>query len=373
MPRKRISRSLPPLPKTRSLDNALNKTDRLIEILRRVAVNSQSTQPRVFYSVRNIAQHFSVTLSTAARAYHHLEREGLLTRVRGSKTLLQGRDFDRRTGVRAFVGLPASLSAFITIQPYRMFFIKIRRELRLRGFATAMVFTDKNDGIASFSERLKAYEIDTVLWFQPPREARESALRLADLGIRLIGIAHEHSSPIPCRYEVRRDDAIRTLLTEWKQRLGIGEVTLVRSKECRPHALEETLENALDELEIKSTTAWFQTQQTRNFLRLLQSLDTQVIVFSSGQLASKFCFRAPGAVGDLLRRRRVAFLNGPVSMPFAKVPEVRVDLTVVDWDLVAQQIVDDLVSQDAFHLAGPTIFEAEPKIWVPLRQFAQAI
>ena len=374
MPRKSISRRLPPLPKTHRLEDAAHKTDRLIEILRRVAIKNQSVQPRVFYSVRNIAQHFRVTLSTAARAYHHLEREGLLTRVRGSKTLLQGQHFDRRTGVRAFVGLPASLSAFVTLQPYRLFFIKIRRELRLRGFATAMVFTDKKEATTGIlSARLKSYEIDTVLWFQPPREARDTAARLADLGLRLIGIAHEQSPSIPCRYEISRDDAIRSLLTQWKQDHAIEEVTLVRLKEHRPTPLEETLENALDDLGIESSTVWFQDKGSASFLNSLQKSDTPAIIFSSARLASKFCFRAPTAVADLLRSHRVAFVNGPVSMPFAKIPDVRIDLTVVDWQLVAEKIVDDLVSQDAFQLAGPTIFEAEAKLRVPLSEFAQEI
>lgn len=373
MPRKRIPRSLPPLPKTRCLDDALHKTDRLIEILRKVAVNSRSTQPRVFYSVRNIAHHFRVTLSTAARAYHQLEREGLLTRVRGSKTLLQGRRFNRRTGVRAFVGLPASLSDFVTLQPYRMFFISIRRELRLRGFATAMVFTDKEETASGMlCDRLKSYEIDTVLWFQPARHSRETMARLADLGIRLIGVAHEHSPPIACRYEISRDRAIRTVLADWKQSQAIGEITVVRWKGRRPTAVEEALENAIEDLAIEPSNVVFDDQRSESFLRTLETTKAQAVIFSSGRLTSKFCFQAPESVADLIQTRRVAFLNGPVSMPFAKVPDVRVDLTVVDWQLVAQQIVDDLVTQDAFH-DGPTVFEAEAKLRVPLSQFSQAL
>jgi hypothetical protein len=60
-------------------------------------------------------------------------------------------------------------------------------------------------------------------------------------------------------------------------------------------------------------------------------------------------------------------------MPFAKVPNVEVDLITVDWQQVAAQIVDDLISQEAFQLPGPTIFEAEAKPRVPLSEFAQSI
>lgn len=60
-------------------------------------------------------------------------------------------------------------------------------------------------------------------------------------------------------------------------------------------------------------------------------------------------------------------------MPFAKLPDAKVDLTVVDWQFVAEQIVNDLISQAAFQSARPTIFEAEAKLRVPFAEFAQPI
>jgi hypothetical protein len=374
MARKKVTRVLAPLPSRRALEKAHHKTETLTHILHDVALKNQQEQPRAFYSVRDVAAHFRVPVSTVSRAYRRLEQEGLLTRVRGSKTLLQGLHFDRRLSVRAFVGLPASLSAFLTIQAYRMFFIKIRRELRLRGFATAMVFAEPEEARTdALSDRLKAYEIDTVLWFQPPKEARETAVRLADFGIRLIGIAHEEVPVLPCRYQVRRERGIRDLMTEWKTRHGIEHVTLVRSNERGTSPLDEALHSTLDELGIRSSTITFQGKQSAAFLRAVQKLKTGGVIFSSAQLASKLCFRAPGGVIDLIKGQLVAFLNGPVSLPFAKVPEVRVDLVVVDWQLVAETIVNDLISQDAFQQPGPTIFEAEAKARVPLREFAQSI
>jgi hypothetical protein len=163
------------------------------------------------------------------------------------------------------------------------------------------------------------------------------------------------------------------LLVQWKQRHGITEVTVVRWKGRRATAVEEVLENALEDLAIEASTVLFEDQRSEGFMRTLETLDTPAIIFSSARLISRFCFQVPEAVADLLRKQRVAFLNGPVSMPFSRVPDVRVDLTVVDWQLVAEQIVDDLISQEAFQDPGPTIFEAEPKLRVPLSQFAQSI
>jgi hypothetical protein len=48
MARKKVSRSLAPLPKKRALDEADHKTERLIEILREVAVKNQREQARAF-------------------------------------------------------------------------------------------------------------------------------------------------------------------------------------------------------------------------------------------------------------------------------------------------------------------------------------
>ena len=324
--------------------------------------------------MREIARRFQVPVSLVSQAYEQLEQEGLLNRVRGSKTILQGLHFDRQLSVRAFVGLPASLSAFVTIQDYRTFFIKIRRELRLRGFATAMAFFEKEEARrGALSKRLKAYEVDTVLWLQPPKEAREAALHLADMGIRLIGVAHDQFPVIACRYELRREAAIRELLTDWKARTGMNQVILAQWKDHHSPALEETLRIVLEELEMKASVMTFGGQRNEAFLRMLQKPNMAGIMFSSPGLASRFSFRCPSAVTDLLQRNQVAFLNGPVSMPFAKVPDVQVDLVVMEWQLIAEKIVNDLITQEAFQRAGPTIFEAEAKLRVSLSEFAQNI
>lgn len=229
MPRRKVPRVLTSLPPKRLLQSAPHKTERLAELLREAAIDNQREQPHAFYSMRQVASHYQVPFAVVSRVYDRLEQEGLPTAVRGSKTILQGNHFNRHLGVRAFVGLPASLSAFVAIQAYRSFFIRIRRELRLRGFATAMAFFEKQEArTSSLSARLKAYEVDTVIWFQPPREARETLLRLGDLGIRIIGVAHEHVALIPCRYEVRRDLAVSSLLSTWRQQLAIDNVTAVR-------------------------------------------------------------------------------------------------------------------------------------------------
>ena len=374
MARKKVPRALATLPGKRALERAHHKTEALIEILREAAVKNQREQPQAFYSIREVAAHFRVPFSTVSRAYKRLEQEGLLSRVRGSKTVLQGLHFDRQLSVRGFVGLPASLPAFVTLQDYRTFFIRLRRELRLRGFAAATAYFEPNEASTDvLSARLKTYEVDTVIWFQPPKEAKETALRLSDMGIRLVGVANDSFPHIPCRYQVRRDAATRVLLADWKADKAVERVTLVRSTDQRSTAVEETLQTLLEELEIDWSIADLGGQRTEAFLRSLQKAKTGGIIFPSSVLASKFCFRSPTAVIELLRNHRVAFINGPAGMPFARVPNVKVDLVMVNWQLVAERIVNDLITQDAFQQPGPTVFEAEAQLRVSLSDWVQGL
>jgi hypothetical protein len=137
--------------------------------------------------------------------------------------------------------------------------------------------------------------------------------------------------------------------------------------------VEETLQALMEEMEIRWSVTNFREQRTEAFLRRLQKSKTDGIIFSSSALASMFCFRSPDVVTELLRTNRVAFINGPVTMPFARVPDVRVDLVTVNWQLVGEKIVNDLITQDAFQRPGPTFFEAEAQLRVQLSDFAQNI
>src|SRR5690242_20067371 len=106
MSQARISPDLGRLPRVSSLRDAESKTDNLRQLLKSLAIKNQREQPRVFYSLREVAIQFKVPVSTVARMYREMEQEGLLSRVRGSKTVLNGLRNNRRLSVRGFVGLP---------------------------------------------------------------------------------------------------------------------------------------------------------------------------------------------------------------------------------------------------------------------------
>ncbi len=201
MARKKNLHRLPPLPKGPLLRVKDHKAERLLEILRGIAVSNQEEEPKVFYPLRDVALRFEVPVSTAARVYRRLEIEGILNRVRGSKTVLQGLSSARRISVRGLIAMPASLSCFLTLQDYRVFFMRTRREFRKRGFVTSSVFfSDRSRKPDELFRNITDCNVDTVLWYLPNISTREVAFRLRDLGIRVIAVSDGGVPGIRCQY-----------------------------------------------------------------------------------------------------------------------------------------------------------------------------
>ncbi len=333
-------------------------------------MKNQREQPRIFYSLREVAKRFRVPVSTVAKIYRDMEQDGLLSRVRGSRTVLNGLRNNRRLSVRGFVGLPALISNFVTIQEYRTFFISIQRELWLRGFAATTFFFQPAEATdARLTDHLKSFDVDTVIWLLPGRSAVETLLRLSDTGIRAIVISQIGTPSMPSRYYVWKQRAIEALLNDWKHRNSVHKVTVVDSKEYRSPVTEEVLRVVLENLQIEATILTFQDEDSSAFMRDLCHLKTNGIVFPASGLASMFAFRNPDQLADLIRAQRVAFVDGPFDMPFAKIPDVSVDFVRVNWQAVAESIVHDLITREAYDRNRYTTFEAETQFRVSLNSF----
>jgi hypothetical protein len=370
MPRKKFVRRLPSLPSSTVLKAKDHKTERLLEILRGISVSCQREEPQIFYPVREVAHRFRIPLSTVARVYGQLEDEGLLAAVRGSKTLLQGLSSGRHFSVHGFIGMPANISAFVALQDYRTFFLRVRRELRARGFAVATIFFEPRDvRSGKLNKRIGKYGVDTVLWHRPDTSAREIIGRLKDGGVRVVGINDGRASPIQCRYEVRREAAIKMILRDWRSRSGIKSAVIVRGPRSSA-AKEEILEALLEEEHFEYAFENVKDDRPEQFL---ESLCRKNGVILTSWVASMLAFRAPHALMKLASDCRVMFAGGPPSIPFTQVADVPADLVIVDWQLLAERIVTDLISKKAFTRAETIVFKAQARIQAPLNEYAQSL
>jgi hypothetical protein len=372
MARKKVIRRLPPLPKRPAIDPQDHKTARLVELIRGAAIKSQVEEPQAFYPVREIAHHFRVPLSTVARVYSQLEDEGLLVTIRGSKTVLQGRSSGRHLNVQGLVGIPASVSSFVALQDYRSFCIRTRRDLHARGFAVATVFFDARDiKTGKLKNRIDKYGVDTVLWYRPDTSVREVISELKDAGVSIVAISDGDVSPTRCRYEVRREVAIKRILRDWRSQNGINSAVVVRGP--RGSAAKEEILQAL--LEEENYTFAFQNatdDRLDQFLESLAQMEGKGVIISSW-VASMLAFRAPQALMKLASNCRLMFTGGPPSVPFTQVGHVPADLVVVDWQLLAEKLATDLLSKTAFDRTKSTVFSAQAHIRAALNQYSQVI
>jgi hypothetical protein len=145
MSRKKIPRRIPPLPKQAAFREKDHKAEQLLALLRNVASSVQGAEPQLFYPYRDVAEGYRVPVSMVGKVYRELEQEGVLRRIRGSGTVLQGLNPTRKLTVRGIIAIASSLSCFLTLQDYRTFLMQIRRELRKRDFAAAEVFFEGGD------------------------------------------------------------------------------------------------------------------------------------------------------------------------------------------------------------------------------------
>ncbi|MEN3369489.1 MAG: hypothetical protein V7609_1632 [Verrucomicrobiota bacterium] len=402
MARKKIRRPLLPLRGNLKVAGATHRVEQLADILRKTARAQQTDKAQVFYALREVADRFDISLSMVATVYRQLESEGLLTRLRGSRTLLQGLRADREVSVHGIVGVPMPLSSFLTRQKSRMFFMSVRRELRRRGFATAGLFYEKVEARPDFLfERIKHCNVDSVLWYMPDRCARDTALLLRDNGVRVIGVADGGLPALSCRFEISREKAITEILRDWKVRgccwnrpalvpergreasrrrpeerpsLGraIRKVKIIRSL-GRSATDEERLETLLESERLGHEFISAEDEGCEALLRSLAEEDDESGIILLGAAASFFAFRAPARLIALMNRRRVALVDGPVSLPFINTAPACADLAVADWEAVANGITEAFLTKEAFDRASPTVFEATAFLQAPLSEFTQAI
>jgi len=270
------------------------------------------------------------------------------------------------------VGMPAAVASFVTVQDYRLFFIRTRRELRARGFAVATIFFHQGDiKTGRLISRIKKYNIDTLLWYQPKQGAKEITAHLKHAGVGIVGISDSGLAGIRCRYEVQRELAIRQILRDWLSRHEIKSVIVIRT--TKPlGAMEETLQTLLEEQGLAFEFKTVGDHRLKDFLEVLSRNKRAGIIFSS-LAASFFAFRVPDGLTKLMSQSPVALTGGPMSLAFAQVPEVHVDLVVVDWQLVAEQIVTDLISKKAFDSDKVSVFDAQAHLRAPLSHYAESL
>src|ERR1700677_5062814 len=131
--RKPISRKLPTLdslfPRFRGVGKGDHGVEKATAQMQRAARLLRRNMNQSFYSMREAAGFCAVTVSTMGLVYQRLEDEGLVQRIRGSRTVLLGKAARSRYRTRRIVSVPLQLSSLVSSHFTRRFCERINEEL----------------------------------------------------------------------------------------------------------------------------------------------------------------------------------------------------------------------------------------------------
>lgn len=363
---------MPSLPARLRREKNEPRTAAFLRLLRRIALANRGDQVQTFYSRRNVAEHFKLPLSLVSRVFLQLEDEGLLGRIRGSRTVLHGLKYDRNLRVRGIVGLPVSLFRFSALSDYRAFILHLRRQLRHHGFMPAAVFFERQEARGDFlAERLLEARADTVIWISPDRACKGTVSALKDAGVRVVGAGDCLLSSLPCRYQIRRENALRAVLRKWRA-CGVTETVLLAEPRVHSAENEQSYRAVSEEQLLPSRMQMIDEGSLDRLLATFLCEENRGTLLTAS--AAALCMlREPGAFGELMGKRHVVFVEGTPSAPFAIIPDVRVEIITLDWKMVAETIVEDLAAKAGLSPAESLVFDAEAHLAVWLRDFCRQL
>lgn len=350
---------------------AKDRNESLLSTVRALAIKQQTAEPQLFASLRDAATQFDVAVSTMAAVYRQLTKEHLLIPIRGSRTLLAARGRLRTLQVRGIIGIPVSVRRFATLPEYRHCFLRLRDELLRRGFAAQGIFLEQRELEEDAAiRRLKELKAESALWFVPDGADSDTPLRLRDNGIQFVGVNLAELTGLPCRYQVRRSEALRAVLRSWKQR-GLKGVVISRTVDEAPPDAERvarlrTLAQS-EGFEVEIITS--PTGRTREVTREMCA-ERCFGLFLPGPAAALLARFAPEVVHQVVETCRVALIDGPIDLPVTReIANLRADIISVDWAAIAARVAHDIDRAEVENAKEAVVFSANPRMSVPLARY----
>jgi hypothetical protein len=233
MSRKPYDRTIPPLESVladfRPFTPEDNHTARTVATLRAVVERVRQPNSAPFYSMRAVADFLNVPYRTVSIAYERLQAEGMLTRIRGSHTQIEGTRRQPRNAVRGVVGIPVYLPPLLIGNDWRDLLIAIEDQLRQFHFVTDFVIYRRQDQESeALTERMIEHDLDLVLWYAPSPANIPTMMHLLDRGVELVVVSDGKARFPREQYFLDIESSIAEGLEHWQQS-GIKSVTLLQS------------------------------------------------------------------------------------------------------------------------------------------------
>lgn len=352
MARKRIPRTVPPFarlyPRFRGFPPQAHLGAELARCLRETIARVRTVEPQPFYSIRDTAAFFRVSFKTAADAYARLEREGLLTRIRGAQTLLHGSRARSTHAIRGVVGVPVYLPPLVVGTDWRAFLVRLEDELRRRHYVTDFIlYSRREQSRDELVERMLEHDLDLVLWYAPIQVHAPTMLRLRDAGIRLVVLSDGKGVFPSEQYHLDLVQAIDEGVAAW-QAEGVTSYVILQSPEYPSQHAFDIAQNVLARRQIDAEVRQVADDAMEDTVRALTRRRAAGVILLSHMWYERLCGRYPVAMEDLFRRTRVFLTQGPVYAPYLTGKTVYADSIELPNDDMARRIAADIGTGRAF-------------------------
>ena len=345
-----VHRSLPPLKKVLGqkfrFPEGKSRQQVMIEELRDAAKKLRSGTSQPFYSMREVADFFQAPLGTISSVYKALEREGIINRIRSSRTMLVGKQVLPRDAVRGVVGIPIWLHSIMLLIYTRTLAMDLEEHLRRSGYVADLIFYSAKEEEADpeFAMRLLRHRLDAVILHTPIADCRQNILSLRERGVRVLVIQ---------RKEARRDlpaviylqdyqSAYQKMAVQWHQ-AGIRKVWLWSSlADLHYKAEADTFKSILNRQGLDMEFVQDEPNQLLKRMRLAKSKSPMAVAFLDGTHSDEICNCEPQIVEQISQLARLAFCVGSIRIPYLHARKIKADIVDFSPAEIASRLADDI-------------------------------
>lgn len=379
MARKQVPRDLPPLGKIFKGKPAIShdgiRKITLLEKLRKAARLLRQKESTSFYAMRDVAAYFEVPLRTVAIVYEKLEHEGILSRIRGSRTILEGRTIRPRKLIRGVVGVPLWLNTLV-ISPYsRALHSELEHRLRLNGYVADPIFFRSGEiESPDFIELLLSHNLDRIIWHSPPPAASNALLTLQDNGVRLITIqATENvfTANVPT-YLQDWESAYVKMAGVWRD-CGIRRIIVPEPVYPPSKVALKVFANTMTRLGFHVAVVKGNAEDLHRALAAGGRTMMPGVAFMDQQGADVICNEEPVLMHKIIKKFRLAFCRGPIRLPYFNHRDAEVDIVGFSSREIAERVVHDLNRLPHTHAGVIHTFKAFFRPRVNLQSIAEKL
>ena len=344
-----IQRNLPPLKKV--LGNfagyppGKSRQQVIVDVLRLAAMKLISTKPQPFYSMRDASVFFRASIETINRVYKILEKEGLVSRIRSSHTILVGKKVFPREAVRGIVGIPIWLQSMVLLVYTQTLVMELEERLRRVGYVADFIFHPirGEESDPEFAERLLRHQLDVAIIHSPSQLSLPNLLTLRERGVRLMVVTDKTWDWQPPGVIYFKDavPGLEEMVARWHH-LGIRKAWFW-------HPLDTSLLKGGSELlgpilarhRIEMIPTTESPQQLGQILRSRgRRRADSAIVF--GLENEEICNYFPQEIEQLAQMVRLGFIWGASRAPYLRWRKVPVDIVDLDPLEVASRLAADV-------------------------------